>query len=65
LHPHFAGLDVDGCGSRRALELYPRIVSLPLYPAMTEEQVYYTARCVKDVVAEHKISRQVCFSEAG
>ena len=65
LHPHFASLDRDRCGSRRALELYPRIVSLPLYPAMTEEQVYYVAECVKDIVAAHKISRQVCLSEAG
>jgi len=63
LHPHFAGLDKDRRGSRRALELYPRIVSLPLYPAMTEEQVRHVAQCVKDVVAVHKLSTQVCFSE--
>ena len=30
----------------RALDLYPRIVSLPLYPAMTEEEVRYVAQCV-------------------
>ncbi len=65
LHPHFASLDMDRYGSRRALELYPRIVSLPLYPAMTEEQVYYVAQCVKNLVAAHWVSRQVCFSEVG
>ena len=65
LHPHFASLDMDRCGSRRALGLYPRIVSLPLYPALTEEQVYYVAQCVKGIVAAHKVSRQVCLSEAG
>ena len=65
LHPHFASLDMDRCGSRRALELYPRIVSLPLYPAMTEEQVYHVAECVKRLVTAHRLSRQVCLSEAG
>jgi dTDP-4-amino-4,6-dideoxygalactose transaminase len=65
LHPHFASLDMDRCGSRRALELYPRIVSLPLYPAMTEEQVYYVVEWVKNLVAAHRVSRQVCFSEVG
>ena len=64
LHPHFAGLDMDRWGSRRALDLYPRIVSLPLYPAMTEEQVYYVADCVKAIVASHRVSSQVCFSKA-
>jgi dTDP-4-amino-4,6-dideoxygalactose transaminase len=34
----------------RALSLYPRIVSLPLYPAMTEEQVHYVAQCVKEIL---------------
>jgi len=64
MHPHFASLDMDRCGSRRALELYPRIISLPLYPAMTEEQVHYVARCVKNLVAAHRVSTQVCYSEA-
>jgi len=64
LHPHFASLDMDRSGSRRALELYPRIVSLPLYPAMTEDQVYYVAESVKALVAAHRVSRQVCFSDA-
>jgi dTDP-4-amino-4,6-dideoxygalactose transaminase len=34
----------------RALDLYPRIVSLPLYPAMSTEQVQYVARNVREVV---------------
>jgi dTDP-4-amino-4,6-dideoxygalactose transaminase len=33
-----------------ALELYHRLVSLPLYPAMTPEQVKFTAEAVKDIV---------------
>ena len=65
LHPYFAGLRL---GERRcdyALELYPRIVSLPLYPAMTEEQVCYVAKCVKEIVAEQRAKTQVCLTEAG
>ncbi|MDX1979559.1 MAG: DegT/DnrJ/EryC1/StrS aminotransferase family protein [Bryobacteraceae bacterium] len=38
----------------KALELYPRLVSLPLYPGMTEEQVGYVADSVKAIVAESK-----------
>lgn len=34
----------------RALELFPRIVSLPLYPAMTEEQVQRVAAAVREIV---------------
>jgi dTDP-4-amino-4,6-dideoxygalactose transaminase len=34
----------------KALALYPRLVSLPLYPAMTERQVRYVARVVKETV---------------
>jgi dTDP-4-amino-4,6-dideoxygalactose transaminase len=33
----------------RALELFPRLISLPLYPAMTDEQVEYFISSVKEV----------------
>lgn len=33
-----------------ALELYPRLVSLPLYPAMSVRQVLYVAESVKEIV---------------
>src|ERR1039457_5266217 len=54
LHPFFkqwANLLHNQCP--RSLELYPRLVSLPLYPAMTEEEVSYVARSVREIVAEH------------
>jgi dTDP-4-amino-4,6-dideoxygalactose transaminase len=54
LHPFFkkwADLPENQCP--RSLELYPRLVSLPLYPAMTEEEVSYVARSVREIVAEH------------
>jgi dTDP-4-amino-4,6-dideoxygalactose transaminase len=62
LHPYFARLPLARYRCPRALELYPRIVSLPLYPAMTEEQVHYVAQSVKDVL-EH--SRREKYLTAG
>ena len=46
----------------RALSLYPRIVSLPLYPAMTEEEVHYVAQCVADILQR---ARKVRFVAPG
>ncbi len=37
----------------RSLDLYPRLVSLPLYPAMAEEEVAYVAQTVREMVARH------------
>lgn len=51
LHPYFApfaNLAHNRCP--RALELYPRLVSLPLYPTMTVEHVEYVAASVKEIV---------------
>jgi dTDP-4-amino-4,6-dideoxygalactose transaminase len=50
LHRFFAQLPLAHDACPRALHLYPRIVSLPLYPAMTEEQINYVAECVREVV---------------
>ncbi len=50
LHPFFASFarrPENRCP--KALALYPRLVSLPLYPAMTQEQVRYVAEAVKDI----------------
>jgi dTDP-4-amino-4,6-dideoxygalactose transaminase len=51
LHPYFApfaNLAHNRCP--RALELYPRLVSLPLYPTMRVEQVEYVAASVKEIL---------------
>jgi len=51
LHPFFeqhANLPHNQCP--RMLDLYERIVSLPLYPAMTEEQVRYVAESSKEIL---------------
>ena len=58
LHRFFASLPLARHACPRARQLYSRIVSLPLYPAMTEEQVQYVAQSVRDVLAS---SRRVRF----
>ena len=56
---YFSRLPLAQYACPRALELYPRIVSLPLYPAMTEEQVQYVARSVREVVEKFETVRLV------
>ncbi|HLH38559.1 MAG TPA: DegT/DnrJ/EryC1/StrS family aminotransferase [Bryobacteraceae bacterium] len=53
-HPYFGKMSLGEQPCRRALELYPRLVSLPLYPAMTEEQVLYVANAVKDLACSSR-----------
>jgi len=55
LHPFFAKMPLAERPCRRALNLYPRVVSLPLYPAMSEEQVRYVAKCVTEVLVANRI----------
>ena len=64
LHPYFARLSLGERPCPRALGLYSRSVSLPLYPAMTEEQVHYVADCVKDVLVTRR-THHWSLSEAG
>jgi dTDP-4-amino-4,6-dideoxygalactose transaminase len=43
----------------KAMELYPRLVSLPLYPAMTDEQVDHVISSVKEIVSGARKARPV------
>jgi len=53
LHPAYKQIADDPANRcPEALQLYPRLVSLPLYPAMTPAQVEYVAQTVKEVAAE-------------
>jgi perosamine synthetase len=55
LHPFFApysGRPENHCPE--ALALYPRLVSLPLYPGMTEAQVEYVAETTKQIVRANR-----------
>ena len=64
LHPFFARTCGPGRSCNRALELYPRLVSLPLYPAMTESQVHYVAKSVQDVLLANRKSHSVSYISA-
>jgi dTDP-4-amino-4,6-dideoxygalactose transaminase len=58
LHPFFAGLaerPENQCPA--ALALYGRLVSLPLYPAMTESQVEYVAETAKETARQNRAKR--------
>ena len=60
LHPFFreyANQPQNQCPN--AMTLYPRIVSLPLYPGMTDEQVDYVISSVKEIVAGARKARPV------
>ena len=60
LHPCYA--PYESLGSThcpKAMELYPRLVSLPLYPAMTEAQVRFVASAVKEVVWASKKTKRL------
>ncbi len=54
LHPAYAAWATrpeNACPA--AMALYPRLMSLPLFPAMTDEQVEYVAKTVKHLTQEH------------
>jgi dTDP-4-amino-4,6-dideoxygalactose transaminase len=57
LHPFFSQLPSPLGSCPRALSLYRRIVSLPLYPGMTEDEVHYVARSVTEVLDRSRRSR--------
>jgi len=59
LHPFFARLPLTGESCPRTMALYPRIVSLPLYPGLTEEQVHYVAKSVREVLDSARRARFV------
>jgi dTDP-4-amino-4,6-dideoxygalactose transaminase len=54
---YFERLPLSQCAVPRARDLYSRIVSLPLYPAMTDEQVKRVAQGVREVVQSSSIVR--------
>jgi dTDP-4-amino-4,6-dideoxygalactose transaminase len=47
-----ADSDCNACP--RALKLYSRLISLPLYPGLNEEEILYTARSVGQIAFAHR-----------
>lgn len=63
LHPFFASHAKSAAiHCPRAMALYPRLVSLPLYPAMSEEQIVQVASAVKAIVAASRRVERVAIS---
>jgi dTDP-4-amino-4,6-dideoxygalactose transaminase len=58
----YASLACNRCPN--ALALYPRLVSLPLYPAMTEQQIRYVSESVKDIVTMTRKTKSVSMATA-
>lgn len=66
LHPFFAArakLRQNRCPN--ALDLYPRLISLPLFPAMTEAQVEYVANAVRTIARESRKTNWAALAAAG
>ena len=60
LHPYFAEFAQFAHNQcPKVMELYPRLVSLPLYPEMTLDQVAYVAGVVKEICQTAKKRRLV------
>ena len=63
-HPYFAAMSLGEQPCCRALELYPRLVSLPLYPAMTEEQVRYVGMSVRSLLLSSRVPARTALTNA-
>ena len=65
LHPFFASSaqrSENQCP--RALSLYPRMLSLPLYPAMTESQINYVIESASDIARKNRKIRMTSVAAA-
>jgi len=66
LHPAYselASLRHNRCP--RALELYPRLISLPLFPGMTDAQVHYVAKAIKGIARKSRKRTWAMMAAAG
>lgn len=63
LHPFFARYAAQN-PCPRAMDLYARIISLPLYPAMSDKQVHFVSSAVKQIVRSFRRSTVVALSAA-
>ena len=60
LHPFFsehANQPRNYCP--RAMALYPRLVSLPLYPTMTRDQIHHVVNSVQEIIRDARRTRAV------
>jgi dTDP-4-amino-4,6-dideoxygalactose transaminase len=64
LHPYFSTLPLSEYACPQALELYPRIVSLPLYPGLTDEQVGYVAQSIREIMESARRPQFVAYGRS-
>jgi dTDP-4-amino-4,6-dideoxygalactose transaminase len=59
MHPYYQKtLEMrDPCA--RALAEYPRLLSIPIYSKMSDGEVDRVINAVKDIVAEHRVKKNV------
>lgn len=63
-HHYFRGLGLSKYACPRSLALYPRIVSLPLYPGMTDEEAQHVAASVTQILERFRHPRFVAPNES-
>jgi dTDP-4-amino-4,6-dideoxygalactose transaminase len=64
LHPFFAAYasrPENACP--RALELYPRLISLPMYPSMTDSELEYVVWAAKDIAWRARQKKSVFLAQ--
>jgi perosamine synthetase len=57
MHPYYR--ETYGCTPAdcpRAASIYPQLISLPLYPDMQAEDVEYVCDCVKEIIAQSRLT---------
>ena len=59
LHPYYRGRFGNESSFSEALRQYPRLISLPLYPGLRDQQVEEVVRAVREIVAHHRPSLAV------
>lgn len=59
----YANLPQNACP--RALDVYPRLVSLPIYPNLTRQQLQRVVHSVKQIVTQHKHRTMVAIRTGG
>ncbi|MEQ1884901.1 MAG: DegT/DnrJ/EryC1/StrS family aminotransferase [Bryobacteraceae bacterium] len=63
LHPYFRDRFPDHARLAVTMREFPRLISLPMYPGLSDQQVEYTARCVRDIAEAN--SKRLVASRTG
>jgi dTDP-4-amino-4,6-dideoxygalactose transaminase len=57
MHPYYTGtLGCKPSDCPRAASIYPELISLPIYPEMTEKEVEYVSRNLKEIISRSRVT---------